>query len=92
MSYVEKSGISCSSAMGLVHISSWYPKSDGSHFGLPHSSSLHAGNDWTGWQKNVNNDVFAQASFPFRILLRSFSSKTHLAAFSTARARCVCKS
>ena len=24
--------------MGLVHITSWYPKFNGSHFGLPHSS------------------------------------------------------
>ena len=48
------------SLMGRVCISSWYPKFNGGHFGLP-PSSIH--NDWTGWQIRVNYDVFAQAPF-----------------------------
>ena len=46
--------------MGLVRITSLYPKLKGGHFGLP-PSSIH---EMTGLGgiKGVNNDVFAQAS------------------------------
>ena len=47
--------------MELVSITSWYPKFNGSHFGLPPSCYVVSLNDWTGWQNRVNYDVLAQA-------------------------------
>ena len=57
--------------MGTVCITSWYPKLNGSHFGLP----PYPQNDWTGWQNLVNYDVFAQAPLESRPLYIAGSNK-----------------
>ena len=43
-----------------VRITSWYPEVSGSHFGLP--PMLGPQNDWTEWQKGVNDNVCALAT------------------------------
>ena len=48
------------SPMEALHITSWYPKFNGRHFGLHSDLST---NEWAGWQNGVNDDVCAQALF-----------------------------
>ena len=64
--------------MGPVRFTSWYPKFNGSHFGLP-PSSIHR-MDWTGWQFRVNYDVFAQATsshMPEGLIQDSTNARLH---------------
>ena len=50
--------------MGAVCMMSWYPKFNGSHFGLPPVPQLYPPSNWTGWQLiRVNYDVDTQAPF-----------------------------
>ena len=60
--HIDTRTFSCNSefhSVGAVRITSWYPKINGSHFGLPTQS--YPQNDWTGWQNGVNYDICAQA-------------------------------
>ena len=68
--------------MGLVRITSWCPKFNGSHFGL--APSLYPQNDWTEWQIRVNYDVPYMHTPHFQHLLALES------AFKTTRFRCRC--
>ena len=54
--------------MGAMHISSCYPKFNGSHFWL--ATQLYPKNDRVGWQLCVNHDVYAQTPFAIVLHLR----------------------